>query len=259
MASKSATQIKTSLEAETYPYSVRFYTFEPKFPVYPYITIIKTLPQATTSQDITDTTKTEAFEIKLHVRYNRSQADEEADQTTIENTILSAVETQDFGTSYLFMESKRWQRSAIDGSRGGVYGSESSIIITITEKTSTSGSGILGAETTLAISGGSTITILALDQVEGASLVSHHQDTGEIFRDIGEFERGAITITYESTNSIDSEISTIRDTGDDKNITLTKKGTAKKFVVKFGGTTKRGQFDNIERATTALYVQGTWT
>ena len=256
MASKSATQIKTSLEAETYPYAVRFYTFNPKYPVYPYITIIKTLPQATTSQDITDTTKTEAFEIKLHVRYTRSQATEEADQTTIENTILSAVEIQDFGTSYLFMESKRWQRQDIPRP---IYGSESSIIITITEKTSTSGSGILGAETTLAIQDGSTITILALDQSEGASLVSHHQDTGEIFRDIGEFERGAITITYESTNAIDSEISTIRDAGDDKNITLTKKGTAKKFVVKFGGTTKRGQFDNIERATTALYVQGTWT
>ena len=35
MASKTATQIKTTLEALTYPYAVRFYTFEPKFPVYP--------------------------------------------------------------------------------------------------------------------------------------------------------------------------------------------------------------------------------
>ena len=30
---------------------------------------------------------------------------------------------------------------------------------------------------------------------------------------------------------------------DDKNITLTKKGASKKFIVKFGNTTKRGQFD----------------
>ena len=100
MASKTATQIKTTLEALTYPYVVRFYTFEPKFPVYPYVSVIKTQPQSTTSENVTDITKTEAFEIKLHVRYTRSQADEEADQTTIENSILSAIETQDLGTSY---------------------------------------------------------------------------------------------------------------------------------------------------------------
>ena len=256
MASKTATQIKTTLEALTYPYVVRFYTFEPKFPVYPYVSVIKTQPQSTTSENVTDITKTEDFEIKLHFRYTRSQADEEADQTTIENSILSAIETQDFGTSYLFSETKRWIRNTIDRP---IYGSTSSITISLTDKASTTGSGILGAETSLAISGGSTIKILGLDQSEGVGVVSHHIDSGEVLRDATTFDRGQITITYESSNAIDSEIATIRDSGDDKNITLTKKGSAKQFVVKFGQTSKRGQFDSVERATTTLYVQGVWT
>jgi hypothetical protein len=256
MASKTATQIKTTLEAKTYPYKIRFYTFEPKYPVYPYISVVKTQPQSTTQENITDITKSEAFEIKLHIRYTRLQATEEADQTTIENTILSAIETQDFGTSFLFMEQKRWQRNTTDRP---IYGSESAITVTLTDKASTSGSGILGAETSFAISGGSTIKILGLEQQEGAGTVSHHIDSGEVFRDITTFDRGVITITYESTNALDSEIQTIREAGDDKNITLTKKGTAKNFIVKFGNTSKRGQFDNIERATTTLYVQGVWT
>ena len=218
MASKTATQIKTTLEALTYPYTVRFYTYEPKYPVYPYVSVVKTQPQSTTSENITDITKPEAFAITLHVRYTRSQSAEEADQTTIENTILGAIETQDFGTSYLFMEQKRWQRNSIDRP---IYGSTSTITITITEKSSTTGSGVLGAETSLVISGGSTIKILGLEQQEGTGIVSHHIDSGEVFRDATTFDRGQITITYESTNAIDSEIATIRDSGDDKNITLT--------------------------------------
>lgn len=255
MPQKTSSEIKTTLEGQTYPYSIRFYTYNPKYPVYPYVVVRKSQPEST-SETITDVSKTNAFEITLYLRYTRSQSDEESDQTTIENTIISALESQDFGATAKFGEEKRWTRSPITSP---IYGSQSRIIVTITDKASQSGSGILGAETTLTIQSGSTIKILALDQSEGASLVTHHQDTGEVFRDVSTFERGTINITYESTNAIDSEVATIRDSGDDKNITLTKKGVAKKYVVKFGATSKRGQFDNIERATTALYVQGTWS
>jgi hypothetical protein len=255
MVAKTATQIKDTIEAKTYPYAIRFYTYKPKYPIYPYIVVRKSQPEST-RETITDVTKTNAFEITFAIRYTREQAKEEADQTTVENTIISALESQDFGATANFGEEKRWQRTPITSP---IYGSQSTINVTITDMASQSGSGILGAEMTLAIQSGSTIKLLGLDQSEGAELASHKIDTGEIFRDFAGLERGAINITYESTNALDSEIATIRDSGDDKNITLTKKGTAKQYTVKFGNTTKRGQFDNIERATTSIYVQGTWT
>ena len=39
MASKTASEIKTTLEAQTYPYPLRFYTTRQKFPIYPYVEI----------------------------------------------------------------------------------------------------------------------------------------------------------------------------------------------------------------------------
>ena len=88
MASKTASEIKTTLEAQTYPYPLRFYTTRQKFPIYPYVEIIKE-PQGT-DENITDITKNDGFKITLHVRYIRDFDTEETNQTTIENTILSA-------------------------------------------------------------------------------------------------------------------------------------------------------------------------
>mgnify|MGYP000910650122 CR=1 FL=1 len=228
MVAKTATDIKNTLEAQSYPFAIKFYTFKPRYPIYPYIMVRKSQPEST-RETITDVTKTNAFEIILAIRYTRSQDLEEANQTTIENTIISALESQDFGATAKFGEDKKWNRTPITTP---IYGSQSTINVTITDMASQSGSGILGAETTLTIQGGSTIKILGIDQSEGASVTTHKQDSGEVFRDVTGFERGDITITYESTNAIDSEIATIRDSGDDKNITLTKKGVAKKFIIK---------------------------
>ena len=127
MASKTATQIKTTLEGVTFPYPIRFYTTKQKYPIYPYCEIVKTPPQSTT-EDVTDVTKSEGFKITLYIKYVRGFDTEEADQTTIENSMLTALEAQNFGAGKLYMERKDWARTAIPEP----FGMSSTITITIT-------------------------------------------------------------------------------------------------------------------------------
>jgi len=253
MTAVTAATLKTALEAASYPYVIRFYTTIPKFPIYPYVTIIKQPPQGT-EQTITDTTKTDGFEITLNIRYTRSESVEESDQATIENTILATLEAQNFGTSALYSEGKMWNRVGIPKP----YGSQSSIRVVIKDKASTSGSGTLGSEVTLEIQDGSTIQVLSFNYSKGPNVEDHGDDTGLIARSVGLFDAGNYTFEYESTPDLDSEIETISSTGIGKNIKWKEKNSTKQWIALFGKTTKRGQFDNIMRAVTQFTVEGSW-
>ena len=253
MASKTATQIKTTLDAvTTYPYTIRFYTTRQKYPIYPYCEVIKTPPQSTT-EDVTDVTKSEGFKITLYIKYVRGFDTEEADQTTIENLMLTALESQDFGSSKLYMERKDWMRTAINDP----FGMSSSITISITDRASTSGSGILGSEMTMTIGRGSTntaIQVLGLVEEIGPSMTSHYNDERKRFVDPDAFNEGEFSLDYENTPALETEIDGYRDSGATVACRLAKKNTNKDFNAVFGNTRKTGQYDKVERATTKIFV-----
>lgn len=257
MASITATALKTTLEAETYPYEIQFYTYEPKFPIYPYCVVKKYQPQGTT-ETITDVIKREGFEVTLYLRYTRMQDDEETDQTTIENTIIAALEAQDFGTNALFSETKTWQRSPLQQ----VYGIQSRVSLQIVDKATKSGTGILGYTDQIQFnSQGSATTIqcLAFNESRGTAMDSHRNDLGAEIWDPTGSETHTISITYESTTGRDTLINGLADSRTENNGKLIRGGVTTQYKFLVGNTTKAGQFDNVERATTTLYVSGTWS
>ena len=252
MADKTATQLKTALDALSFPFPLKIYTTKQKFPIYPYLEIIKSQARST-DESITDITKTDGFSLTLYIRYIRDFATEEADQTTIEQTILSGLEAFDFGASKLFMETKRWSRSAIQKP----FGSTSTISISITERTSTSGSGVLGAEMSMTIGRGSTDTVLqvlSLKEDIGPAMSSHYNDERKRFADPDNFNEGQFTLEYENTSAVETEIDGYRDSGNSIACRLTKKNTTKDFNAVFGATSRTGQYDKVERAVTTLYL-----
>ena len=256
MASITATQLKATLEAETYPYTLRIYTYVPKYPIYPYVSIRKIKPQGS-QEDITTVTKTDGFEVKLHIRYTRDMDKEEQDQTTVENTILGALEDQDFGAVALFSESKQWQRQPLQR----LYGSTSTIMVTITDMESKSGSGILGYTDKIELnSDGSPTQIQLLRYADnyGTSMDSHMNDAGKSYWDITSSEVHTIDMTYEATTTLDTILKTAMDSREDVKGKLLRGGATTNYTFLVGKTTKAGQFDNIERATTTLYITGTW-
>lgn len=256
MAAITATQLKTTLETGSYPYTLRFRTTEPKYPIYPYVLIRKSKPQGTDEDHVT-VTKRDGFEVTLYVRYTRDQDKEEADQTTIENTILALLESQNFGASHLFTESKNWQRQPMQR----VYGSQSRIIVNITDIISKSGSGIIGAETKIELNApsGTVIQTLRINDSYGTSVDSHQTDDGKSWWDPTSSEVHSIDFTYESTTALDGVIKTASDGREEIQGKLTRGGVTTNYTWLVGKTTKAGQFDNIERATTTLYVTGTWS
>lgn len=257
MASITATDLKTTLEGGTYPYTIRFYTTIPKYPVYPYVTIRKNKPQGT-DEDFVTVTKTEGFEIKLHVRYTRGQADEEADQTTVENQILALIEGQNFGASALFGETKSWQRQPLQR----LYGSTSTIMVTIKDIATKSGSGILGYTEKIELNSDATATqiqVLRLGDSRGMAVDSHMNDLGATIWDPVTSETHSMDFTYESSTALDTIINTASDSRDEIKGKLIRGGVTTNYLFLVGKTVKSGQFDNIERATTTLYVTGTWS
>ena len=250
MTVPTATAIKTAIDGiKDFPYPIRVYTYTPKFSLFPYITVRKTPPVQIERDVITKTTR-EGFEITLYIRYTRKQEDEEANQTTIETLILDEVDQIDFGASALYMESRNWQRTAIPK----LYGSQSKLSIIVVDKSSISGEGVLGSETTLTLPSGSKVKILALNSREGPALDTHVDDDAITFRDFSAIDQGDYTMEYESIPTINNEIRSIS-LGSNVNVTLVKGGVTRPLSVLFGETSKRGQFDIIERATTRFTIQ----
>ena len=256
MVSITASVLKTALEAETYPYTITFYDYVPKFALYPYCVVRKSQPQGS-NETVTDITKREAFEVTLYVRYTRQQAAEEADQTTIENTILTRLETIDFGTAALFSENKNWQRTPIQK----LYGSQSRIQIDIVDKASKSGAGILGYTDKIEFNSQTVavqVQCLAFNESRGTNMDTHVNDIGQSIWDPTSSETMTITMTYESTTARDTLINGLADGRIENNGKLIRGGVTTNYKFLVGNTTKAGQFDNIERSTTVLYVAGTW-
>jgi hypothetical protein len=256
MAAITATSLLTILKAGSYPYSVRFRTTEPKFPIYPYVIVRKAKPQGS-DEDYVTITKRDGFEITLFVRYTRTPDQEEKDQTAVEEEILSLLETTDFGATHLFSESKTWQRRPLQR----MYGSQSVITVNITDIVSKSGDGVIGAESKIELNSDGTptqIQVLRLSDNRGTQVDAHLNDAGQSFWDPTSSEAHSLDFTYESTIALDTIINTAADSKDEIKGKLVRGGVTSKYLFLIGKTIKSGQFDNIERATTTLYVSGTW-
>lgn len=234
MTALTATEVKDILEAQSYPYPIRFYTYVPKFPIYPYI-VIRKQPPVSTAQDSWEITQTDGFEITLFIRYTRGQDLEEVDQSTIETTIMTTLDNTDFGPVKIYYESKQWNRIPIPR----LYGSQSLLRVSVTDKGATSGTGVFGSQMEIRTSLGN-IQVFSMTTTEGNSLDSFKNDVGKIEWDFSGFETGDIYFEYESNPTTNTIIKALTN-GDLQNITLVKGGTEYIMNVLFGITTKRGQ------------------
>lgn len=259
MTSLSAETIKNILDAvTTYPYEIKFFTYEPRFPLYPYCVIRKSQPQGSV-KTITDVTKQEGFEITFHIRYNRDFTEEERDQTEVEEIIISTLEGVDFGTNALFSESKSWQRSPLEAR--GVFGSKSRLLVSVVDKQSKSGSGILGYTDKIELNSDSTpvqIQCLSFNETYGSAVESHYDDSLVTRLDPTTAGSHFISFTYESTAARDTLFKTLTDSRSEIKGKVLRGGVTTKYLFLVGNTVRSGQFDNIERATTTIYINGSW-
>jgi hypothetical protein len=197
----------------------------------------------------------------LLVKFTRRQEEEEVDQLTIENEILRVLNVADIEpTGKIFYESGNWSRQSLDQE---VFGTKSILRFTYRNVTSTTGSGIVGSTGILELnSGGSPTVIQLLDydvSGEGVDILSHIDDNGITRYDPLGVKELEMRVTYENTDVIEGVIETASDNRLDIQGKITRNGVVKNHTFLIGNTTKRGQYSDIEKATTTLYVTGTWT
>ena len=260
MTSLSQLDIETIIKTGVYPYTLQYYRRKQKFALYPSIEILKTQPDSTTT-DITKTSTESQFEITLLIKYTRKQEEEEVDQLVIENEIQRVLKVADIvPTGKIFFESGNWNRQIIDEE---IFGSKSVLRFTYREVTSTSGSGVVGASGLLELNSGNTPTVIQLLDYdvsgEGVEIASHIDDTGLTQYDPLGIKELEIRVTYENTNAIEAIFETAGDNRVDVRGKITRNGVIRNHLFLIGNTTKRGQYSDVEKATTTLYVTGTWS
>ena len=163
-------------------------------------------------------------------------------------------------TGKIFYESGNWSRQSLDQE---VFGTKSILRFTYRNVTSTTGSGIVGSTGILELnSGGSPTVIQLLDydvSGEGVDILSHIDDNGITRYDPLGVKELEMRVTYENTDVIEGVVETASDNRLDIQGKITRNGVVKNHTFLIGNTTKRGQYSDIEKATTTLYVTGTWT
>lgn len=256
----SQSDIETIVKTGTYPYTLQYFRRVQKFPIYPSIEIIKTQPDSTTT-DATKVTTESQFEITLLIKFTRRQEEEEVDQLAIENEILRVMNVADIEpTGKIFYESGNWSRQLLDQE---VFGTKSVLRFTYRNVTSTTGDGVVGSTGILELNSDTsadTIQLLDYDVFnEGVDISSHIDDTGVTYYDPLALKELEMRVTYENSSTIENIIETAGDNRVEVKGKLTRNGVAQNYMFLVGGTTKRGQYSDIEKATTTLYVTGTWS
>ena len=94
---------------------------------------------------------------------------------------------------------------------------------------------------------------------EGVDILSHIDDNGITRYDPLGVKELEMRVTYENTDVIEGIVETASDNRLDVQGKITRNGVVKNHTFLIGNTTKRGQYSDIEKATTTLYVTGTWT
>jgi hypothetical protein len=241
-----------------YPYSFTFFNQEQKFPVYPSCEVIKTSTESHTT-DVTKTSIDVTFEIRFLIKYTRRPEFEEKDREIIEKIMTDTLEAYDFlPTQKIYFETKTWSHRVVDAE---IRGSISTLRFKYTEIVSSSGSGFVGSSTVLELNSQTTpkqIKVLNFTFFEGVSVDKHQNDNGVIAYDPSIAGEGEITVTYENTAEIDDLIKTLTDLREEHNGKFIHGGITKQYIFLFGKTVKSNAYADIEKATTTLYVQGTW-
>ncbi len=253
------TQIVDLLKEGNYPYKLQFFTREQKFPYYPTVEVLLISSDSNTT-DVLKTQIDTVFEIRLYIKYQRSDELEEGDRIATESEIIDLLEAADIPPpNEIIMEQKTWNSSLLDGE---IYGKRSTLRFTYKDYVSTTGEGIEGKGNFIELFTDTDplqIKMLSWDSTEGATIQSHSIDTGEVNYDPHALTEFEIRATYENTFEIEKFLKEARDEREEINGRITRDGVIRNFTFLIGTTTKAGRYTEIEKATTAFYVTGIWS
>jgi len=147
-----ADDIKNVIKDGAYPYALAFFTQErlPEHRAFPFVEIVNVRPEGERkSFDVTEETNT--FEVRVYVRYNRKQELETQDLYTVENEIIRLLKSATLSDSLEINSNFEWNRGDISNNKFKIHGIQSTLTVSITEKKSTSGDGVLGGHSTISI------------------------------------------------------------------------------------------------------------
>lgn len=255
-------QIITVLQSPSsaYPYQIQWYDEEQVFRLYPSVEVIKVAADSS-NIDVQTTEITATFEIRLWVKYTRDPTNEEADTQNIENIIRQTLENYDWvPTGKIFFEGNTWNRSLFTDKMA--RGNKSVLRFTLIQTLSTSGVGQVGADLIVELNSQTTpldLHILAWNDDLGVDVIPHMRDDGTILYDPYGLHQGEISITYDNSAAIESVINSIASARTENNGTLTRFGVVTKYTFLVGKTTKSVVYRGVERATTKLVINGTWS
>lgn len=263
-ADQIITLLKTGVYPTPYP-AIQYYKYKQKFTNYPSIEVVRAQPDSY-QEDVVKRDRNFQFEIRLYIKYILLPDQELINQASIEDTISGLLLGYDFqGQQKIFQESIGWTRTDLTGGEGSVYGSMSSVRLGVKDVTSTDGLGYVGAYNIIELNSDTTpvqIQLLNSTFNDGSNLISHADDAGQISRDPGQFNPGDYSITYENTAALDPLIKTMsnHETGGVAvKGRLIKGNTIYNYLFLIGSTVKSGGYSEIERGTTKVTVEGTWT
>ncbi len=210
--------------------------------------------------DVQKTAKDQTFEIRLYLKYTRSESVEEADRIATENEMLRVLEDADIEpTGIIYFENKSWQTSIIDDA---IYGSKSVLRFTVKDISSTSGSGLIGSGDKIELNSQTVplqIQVLGLSTESGFSMDTHTTDDGIVIYDPNSLiNLGEFTVTYEQTDSIKAVVDALSTAGTATNCKIIRGANETKLTLHTGRTTTNGSYGEYERATTRFYAVGTW-
>ena len=86
-----------------------------------------------------------------------------------------------------------------------------------------------------------------------------YYESGSALEDISfDLKVGEISISYESTISLDSVIDTASSNRIDFKGKITRGGVTTNYLFQVGNTVRTAQYSEVEKATTQVYITGTW-
>ena len=260
MATLTSGNILDIIKSGNYPYPIQFFRRTQKYVIYPSVEVVKTQPDSKLSTDATKYTVTSAWELKLYIKYTRPIGIEEDDRADIENEIVRVLEEADLDPKgKIFYESLSWSKQALDQE---IFGSISTLrleihdVVPIVE-------GIIGAYDILEVNSETPtptrVQVLGYSvSAEGTTIESHQDDELLTYYDPTVKKELEFTITYLSTNAMDTIINTASKGRDEIKCRLFRGNSTTKYNMLVGNTTKRGDYGDTEKSTTSFYVTGNW-
>jgi len=138
---------------------VKDYPADTKRRKYPVCEVVNVQPTGQEA-DIRITTVSQKFNVNVYIRKRGAGSDEIDQIRAIEDSILNKLDNSTLGGGTLFTENKNWTRSAQVVAQPVAH-YESTLSVLVTDETSTSGSGSVGADMLLSLPGLANMQMLA--------------------------------------------------------------------------------------------------